>query len=52
MFYNEYMTDLIYEHDSSEESNDYSIPITLAINLLPIASANYCSRNDMEPIFK
>ena len=51
-FYNQYMTDILYEHDSSEENNDQSIPIALIINLLPIASANYWSETDMQPIFK
>lgn len=49
LFYNEYMNELIA---SNEASSDQSIPITLVINLLPIASNKYCKQNNMEPIFK
>lgn len=52
LFYNELMADLIKENEGQDDVNDQSIAITIVINLLPIASANYCSQNNIEPIFK
>jgi hypothetical protein len=51
LFYNEFMADII-KADSSDESSHQSLPVTLVINLLPIASANHWSQNNVEPVFK